>query len=248
MSTTANLVGMIVHAVATGGAYFLLAPVPGRIEEEFAHEALCTGFFINVVRFLAEWLKFGRWPDDAPYVTNYVRYIGAGLGALGFIGSFALLSRGGVRHTVATVKSAAVYYAALLIAALAITSKKMVIGMYVLAVVAFLHGCMNYMMLRTSRKRFAAWITLIVGGAEAFFIALAGLNLLNTGLLHNDTEDVLFLVASLLAGGAALIAYVGGVERLAFWEPFMEPTRSSTSSSSSTTEVAVAYGGMNPDL
>lgn len=213
MSTTANWVATGVHAAAATGTAILLRPAPGAFEQDLAWGMTAFGYLANTVRHTAEALKFGRWPEPpAAYATNWVRYVGAGVGTASFLGALASLSRGGVMQFVATVMGVLGYYALLTFAALSFETNEAVIGFFTIAAVLFVATVCAYFRLGTAQKTYGMWVPLVSFLLEAGFIAMAGIEVFKRSVASNQTEDIVFAVISVLKGVWALVVYMGGVD------------------------------------
>ena len=213
MSTAVNWAAMGVHAAGAAGTAVLLRPAPGHFEQDLAWGATTFGFLANTVRFLAEALKFGRWPEaPASYATNWVRYTGAGLGTVGFMASLAALSRGGVSHFIFTVCGVLAYYALLTFAALSFETSAAVIGFFTIAAVVFVATAMAYFRLNSAQKTYSMWVPVLSWMLEVGIITMAGIEVFKRSVASNATEDIVFAVLSVAKGLWALVVYLGGVE------------------------------------
>ena len=222
MSTTADWVAMAINAVAAVGTVALLRPVRGSVEEDFGWGGLAIGYFVSTVRFLAEALAFGRWPQSPdPYTTNWIRYVGGGLASVFFIFMFTILTKGGVKHTISTTVAVFGYYLALVFAALAVKTTGAVIGFYTIAAFLFVVACLAFVFMNTGKQLMYTWVPLTVAAIEAAFIAFAGVNLFNAKALSNKTEDFIFMALNLAAGTIAMIVYLGYVKAVALFDFFV---------------------------
>lgn len=213
MSTAINWAAMGVHAAGAAGTAVLLRPSPGHFEQDLAWGSTTFGFLANTVRFLAEALKFGRWPQaPASYATNWVRYVGAGLGTAGFMASLAALSRGGVSHFIFTLFGVLAYYTVLTFAALAFETNAAVIGFFTIAAVLFVVTAAAYYRLNAAHKTYTMWVPVMSWMLEVGFITMAGIEVFNRNVASNYTEDIVFAVLSVVKGLWALVVYLGGVE------------------------------------
>ena len=219
MSTAAGWVGTGVHAFAALLVFFILTPGSSAFEAWLAWGLLLVGYVANTVRFVAEALKFGRWPEaPAKLATNWVRYTGAGVGTAGLLGSFVALSRGGVRQFFFTVVAVLAYYTLFLFAALAFETDEAVIAFFVIGAVLFVGAvCIYYMHGEYGRERlpkYVAWISFTV---EALFIVATGLEVFKRHTLSNSTQDWVFVSISIAKGVWYLIVYLGGTKDLALF-------------------------------
>lgn len=225
---------MSAHALLAVVTGLFLRPLAGRFEQDLAWGLLAFGYLANVVRFLAEALKFGRWPPPpASYATNWVRYTGAGFGSLGLIGSFAALSRGGIAQFFYTVLGVAAYYALFTFAALAFETNEAVIGFFVIGVLVVVGTWAVFC--RSGRTRWDWWVVAISMLLEVAFVTMTGIEVFRRKTASNSLEDWLFVGVSIAKGLWYLVVYLGGVNGV--WIKELVPAASTTTAVYSHTAV-----------
>lgn len=196
MSTAANWTGLGVNAALVLFAGLLLRPrgfkdraVP--VSYNLAWFLLCLAALFNVVRFTAEALKFGRWPE-VDYATNWVRYTGQGLAIAAYIGSLSALTLGGFEHFVFTVVPTLGYGALLVFTALAFNDNEATIGFFTIAAALLVCTIMAYFWWNASTYRLRWWIPVATFLVEVAFFVFAGLELFKRSILSNGAEDWIF--------------------------------------------------------
>lgn len=224
MSTAANWTALGVNGLLAVITFSLLRPIKGVFEADHAWGLLLFGYTASVVRFVAEALKFGRWPElPTVYATNWVRYAGAGLGTVGLLGSMVALCRGGVRQLLYTMVGVASYYALFTFAALAFTDdageRGAVIAFYVIGAVLFL-GTLSiyYTHSEYGRKSLPRWIPAVSFLLETGMVAMTAINVIHRHTASSIAEDWVFASLSIANGVWYLLVYLGGVSGFALFQ------------------------------
>lgn len=211
MSTTANWVGLGTHAAGFVATALFLRPmraVATTFESDLGWGLILFGFLASVVRFVAEALKFGRWPEaPALYATNWIRHVGAGLGAVGFIGSYLALCKGGVFQFAITTIGVASYYTLFTFAALAFETTNAVIGFFTIG--AFIFVVLVAMMLMHGRSSVVWFISVIGPLIEIAFITMTGIEVFKRSIASEATEDWIFMAISVSQAVWAVLVYLG---------------------------------------
>lgn len=213
MSAAANWMAMAISAAGFAVIGVLWRPLSGSFEADLGWGAYLFACIAFVVRFLAEALKFGRWPQaPASYATNWIRYVGSGVGTASFILSLCALARGGVEHCIFTTLGVIAYYAAFTFAALAFETQPAVIGFFVIGAFIFVCAVCNYYYSNRAVRTYYIWIPVLTFLVEAGFVTMTAINIFNRHTASNSTEDWVFAsIASLQVVWYGFV-YAGGVK------------------------------------
>lgn len=219
MSAAANWMAMGVSAAGFAIVSVLLRPTKGSFESDLGWGAYLFGCIAFVVRFLAEALKFGRWPQSpAAYATNWIRYTGGGIGLTSFILSLCALSRGGVEHCVFTSLGVLAYYAAFTFASLSFETNSAVIGFFVIGAFIFVCTACNYYYSNHAVRTYPMWIPALSFLVEAGFITMAGIEVFHRNTASNSIEDWVFAAIACVQVIWYGLVYIGGVRHTMFSE------------------------------
>lgn len=215
MATTANWIaaGVTGGCAAVTGVMLRPGTAANRFEQDLAWGSLFFGFLAQTTRFVAEALRYGRWPlAPEAYATNWIRYTGAGVGTVFYLSSLAALARGGPFHWLFTVVGVAFYYALLTFASLAFGDESMVIAMFVLAAFVFVITMIMYWRLHSGQRDYCAIVPAVSWMLEVGFVIVAGINVFRRHTASNAAEDWIFASIGIAKALWAVNAYLGGVD------------------------------------